>query len=315
MNSNPNPPLVSIVLATYNGERFLEQQLDSLLKQTHPHLEIIAIDDGSSDDTVNILNRYAGQHPQLAVHVNEHNLGHVKTFEKGFKLAKGDFIAPCDQDDVWLPTKIEVLLKHIGNHAIAYCDSAFIDGQGRLLGQMMGDTKNMVDFDNPLSYVEVGISALGHAMLIAKPVALAAMPFPYRFSHDNWLGFVASFNGGVKFVDAVLVQYRRHDANQTNALNKKDRIKLAKKRKTRQQRIEYAQLRLMAMCEKCPDSLPEKAILYQLHKSQSSFSLTNNWLRMRLYFRHRQAILRHKKYHNPDLKQRLHCLRAFYKMI
>lgn len=312
---NTRMPLVSIVLATYNGERFLREQLDSLILQTYKNLEIIAIDDCSTDNTLKILNEYAANHLHFTVIQNGHNLGHSKNFEKGFSLAKGDYIAPCDQDDVWLPNKIEVLAKHIGNHAIAYCDSEFIDDKGQLVGQKMSDIKMLTDFDNPLMYIEVGISALGHAMLIAKRVALAAMPFPYRFSHDNWLGFVASFNGSVKFVNEVLVQYRRHNANLTNALHKNDRKKNAKKKRNKHQQIEYAQLRLLAMYEKCPDGLPEKEAIFQLYKSHGSYSLTNNFLRMRLYFQHRKKILLHKKYRYPELKQRLHCIRAFWKMI
>ena len=128
-----NTKLVSIVVTTYNGERFLKAQLDSIIAQTYQPIEIIVVDDGSTDNTLNILNEYATNHKNVSVIKNEQNLGYVKNFEKGFSLAKGDYIAPCDQDDVWLPTKIDVLVNHIGDDAIAYCDSEFIDGAGQTL--------------------------------------------------------------------------------------------------------------------------------------------------------------------------------------
>ncbi|ASF48170.1 glycosyltransferase family 2 protein [Methylovulum psychrotolerans] len=315
MTPNPHTPLVSIILATYNGERFLSEQVESLLRQTYQNIEIIAVDDASTDSTPALLDRYAARYPHFRAVKNPTNLGHAKNFEQGFLLAQGDYIAPCDQDDIWLPDKIAVLLAHIGDHAIAYGDSEFIDSAGRRLGSKMSDTKNLTDFDNPLMYIEVGISALGHAMLMTRQLVQAAAPFPAIFSHDNWLGFVASFNGSVKFVDQVLVQYRRHDANLTNALHKKDRKKLAGTKADPHQRMAHAQQRLKTLYEKCPDHLPEKAVIYQLYQSHQSFSLRNNWLRMCLFFRHRHQILLHKKYAHPELKQRLHCIKAFFKMI
>lgn len=308
-------PLVSIVLATYNGERFLQEQLNSLFQQTYQPLEIIAVDDCSIDNTLSLLNENAAKYNHLFVVQNSENRGHVKTFEKGFALANGDFIAICDQDDIWLPNKIEVLLNHIGHYAIAYCDSEFIDASGQSLGKKMSDTKNMADFNSPLMYIEVGISALGHAMLITKQLATAAMPFPKIFSHDNWLGFVASFNGSVKFVDQVLVQYRRHEANLTNALHKKDRKRILGKKPPRQQRIENAQQRLQALYDKCPDYLPEKKIIGQLYRSHKDYSLKNNFMRMCLFFQNRNKILLHKKYRYTQLKRCLHCANIFFKMI
>ncbi len=314
MNIPIKPPLVSIVIATYNGEKFLRKQLDSVFNQTYKNIEIIAVDDCSTDNTVDILNEYAAQHDSFTVVRNEHNLGYVKNFEKGFLLANGNYIAPCDQDDVWLSTKIEVLVNHIGDHAIVYCDSEFIDGTGQSLNTKMSETKTLTDFDSPLMYIEVGISALGHAILIQKEVVLAAMPFPILFSHDNWLGFVATFDSSVKFVNEVLVQYRRHDTNLTNALLKKDRKKNIPKR-TRQERIENAQQRLQTLYEKCPVHLPEKEIIGQLRKSHDDYSLRNNFLRMRLFFQHRDKILLHKKYRHTELKRCLHCIKTFFKTI
>ncbi len=309
-----NTKLVSIVVTTYNGERFLKAQLDSIIAQTYQPIEIIVVDDGSTDNTLNILNEYAAHHKNVSVIKNEQNLGYVKNFEKGFSLAKGDYIAPCDQDDVWLPTKIDVLVNHIGDDAIAYCDSEFIDGAGQTLNKKMSDTKTLTDFDSPLMYIEAGISALGHAMLIKKEVVFAAMPFPTLFSHDNWLGFVATFSSKVKFVDEVLVQYRRHDANLTNALHKKDRKKNIHQ-KTKQERLENAYQRLTALYEKCPDVLPEKEVIRQLRKGHESYALRYNFLRMRLFFQHRDKILRHKKYQYPQLKRCLHCVKFFFKTI
>ena len=94
-----NSLLVSVVLGTYNGEVYLQEQLRSVLAQTYPALEIIAIDDGSGDRTVEILREFAARDPRIRVVVNERNLGFIRNFEKGCRLAAGKFIALCDQDD------------------------------------------------------------------------------------------------------------------------------------------------------------------------------------------------------------------------
>ena len=310
-----NTDLVSIILTTFNGERFLKEQLDSLIAQSYQNIEIIALDDGSTDTSVSILKHYASSYHNITVVENKQNLGYVKNFEKGFLLAKGDYIAPCDQDDIWLANKIEVLINAIGDNAIVYCDSEFIDEQGKALGQKMSDVKSLTDFNNPLMYIEVGVSALGHAMLINKKVVVEALPFPVIFSHDNWLGFVATFNSSVIFVNQVLVQYRRHNANLTNALHKKDRKKLAGKKGTKQQRMLKAQRRLKLLYDKCPNQLPEKAVFAQLCKSYESYSVNNNFLRMCLFFKYRNKILLHKKYQHVQLKRCLHCLKAFFKIM
>ena len=300
-------PLISIVIATYNGEKFLHKQLDSLLNQTYQNVEIIAVDDCSSDNTLNILNAYAAKHKNFTVVKNEQNLGYVKNFEKGFSLAKGNYIAPCDQDDIWKPNKIEVLLENINDDAIAYCNSAFIDGDDNLTGEHLGDRTNFGDFDNPLMYV-VGASAPGHAMLIKREVVMNAMPFPVLFSHDNWLGFVATFGGTVKFINQVLVHYLRHDSNVFSTVHKQKKIKESK-----QYKLEKAQERLQTLYDKCPHYLPEKAILAQFCKSYEGFSLGNNFLRMKLFFQHRDKILRYKKH--SALHRNLYCLKVFFKII
>jgi len=300
-------PLISIVIATYNGEKFLAKQIDSLLNQTYKNFEIIAVDDCSTDETLNILNEYAAQHDNFTVVKNNCNLGYVKNSEKGFLLANGDYIAPCDQDDVWLSEKIDILLDNMTDCEIAYCNSVFIDSEDNLTGDSLADRTNFSDFDNPLMYV-IGASAPGHAMLIKKDIAMNAMPFPVLFSHDNWLGFVATFSGKVKLVNRILVHYRRHDSNVFSTVHKKKKIK-----ETKQQKLEKAQERLQTLYEKCPNHLPEKEILAQLCKSYESYAFSNNFLRMKLFFQHRNKILLYKKH--SELRRKLYCLKVFFKII
>src|SRR5262245_56238365 len=110
--SKPGPDtLVSIALCTYNGGRFLAAQLDSILSQTHRNLELIIVDDCSTDATGDIIKTYAGQAQRIRFEINTGNLGYNRNFEKGLSLCRAEYIAPSDQDDIWEPLKIEAMLK------------------------------------------------------------------------------------------------------------------------------------------------------------------------------------------------------------
>ena len=107
--------LVSIIVATYNGEKFIAAQLDSLVQQTYTNTEIIILDDGSTDNTRQILQEYASRFKNIQLIFNETNLGYIKNFEKGCALAKAEYISFCDQDDVWDPNKTTELMQALGN--------------------------------------------------------------------------------------------------------------------------------------------------------------------------------------------------------
>jgi len=103
--------LVSVVMCTYNGEKYLHPQIGSILSQSYDNLELIIVDDASTDSTVKILEEYKRRDSRLRYFVNERNIGYNKNFEKAFSLANGNYIAPCDQDDIWDPSKIETMMK------------------------------------------------------------------------------------------------------------------------------------------------------------------------------------------------------------
>ena len=106
---------VSIVLTSYNKEKYILDQLNSLITQTHTNWELIVVDDCSTDSSVSIIQKFIAEHPNLRIQFNQNeaNVGVGKTFENGLKLASGDYIAVCDADDVWTPNKIELELAYL----------------------------------------------------------------------------------------------------------------------------------------------------------------------------------------------------------
>lgn len=303
-------PLISIVMATHNGERYLPEQLDSILQQTYPNIEIVVTDDCSSDSTAVILDKYSRNHGNIHIYRNETQLGFIKNFEKAMSMARGELIAPSDQDDIWNPEKLDTLYRALGNHELVYSNSLLIDHNGQSLGRRMSDIKNMIDYTDCLMYA-VGAWAPGHAMLFRATILEKCSPFPTLVTHDFWLGFVASCYRGVHYVDQELVLYRQHDTNVIGANTQGRKSKAS--RKTRQEKLEQARARMQLLFEKCPvENTTSKQVLYDLHRSYRSFSISNNWLRMATFMKNRKKLLAYKK--KSNLMQILFCLKMFFKI-
>ena len=212
MNQTKELPLVSVVLATYNGEKYVEQQLDSIFQQTYKNIELIAVDDASSDNTLNILYAYRLNHSNMKVFLNETNLGFIKNFEKACSLANGDFISPCDQDDVWHVDKIKLMVESIGDYPMIYCDSFICDENLQQTGKKISDIVNCKSWDNCLQY-SVFARIYGHTLLYTRSLLQNIISFTEVIPHDWWIAYNAILNGGIKFLNEPLVYYRQHKEN------------------------------------------------------------------------------------------------------
>ena len=230
-----SPPLISVALATYNGERHLQAQLDSLRTQNWPHLEIVAIDDASTDGSWAMLQQAAAADGRLRIVRNERNLGSAATFERAMAMCRGDYIAPSDQDDVWHADKLQTLVAAIDGHTLAYADSALIDDSGAPLGLRLSDRFGMAQGSDPLAFAFWN-SVSGHAMLLRRELLRTALPLRGGRFHDWWLAFVAASTGSIVYVPQPLVDYRQHDDTQTDvALRRRQRKDSAAKYAEREQ--------------------------------------------------------------------------------
>lgn len=218
-------PLVSIALCTFNGERFLKEQLDSLINQSYPNLEIIAVDDRSTDNTLSILNQYKSQHHFIKVFQNETNLGFRKNFEKALSYANGDYIALCDQDDVWHPDKIKIQIGNIGSNVLIYHDSSFIDEEGKSLNKNLSDIMNLYR-GNQCHHFLLENCVAGHTCFFRRSLLKDLLPLPTLLYHDKWIAFVATATGTIDYCKEALVNYRQHCTSTTDILkNKKTKKK------------------------------------------------------------------------------------------
>lgn len=205
-------PTISVVVCTYNGEKYLAVQLESILQQTYTNLEIIICDDASTDNTVSIINRFATADSRIRFYQNKTNLGFNENFEQVLKLAKSEWIAIADQDDIWLPQKIQSLV------------ASMVPGR-LLIHSYNAEFRNddpSIRFFNPSRLRFQGTktrqlllynTVTGHTVLLHKNLLRFALPFPPTVYYDWWLGVVATLHGGVQLCPEVLVLHRQHDGN------------------------------------------------------------------------------------------------------
>ena len=211
-----NQPLVSVVLCTYNGCKFIDEQLQSILAQTYKNLEIVIVDDTSTDNTLEILNNFQLLDARIKIYKNTVNIGYNKNFQKAAMLANGEYIAIADQDDIWDITKIECLMQCWKDPLtlMVTCESAlFSNGQKPNLKSI----KNKKSFrGNNVKCFFLYNQVSGHNMLIHKRLLLLAMPFPDDIFYDWWLCFVACANGKIETTKKVLVYHRMHSDSATS---------------------------------------------------------------------------------------------------
>lgn len=301
-------PDISVVIATYNGDRYLKAQLESILLQTIPPREIIVVDDASSDGTVAILESYMADDTRFRLLVNEQNIGYIRSFEKGMLHATCSLIALSDQDDIWMTHKLETLFKNMGSSIAVYSDSVLIDENGTSNGKNMSDIKNQLTYNNCLMYT-IGAWAPGHAMLFRKELVEKCKPFPGIVTHDFWLGFVAACNGGIAYVNELLVQYRQHTANAIGANTRR----AGKQKPSIEERRKIARQRMQLLYEKCPATLKEqKKVLEILTVTYQKNDLASRWKRMITFLQYRDIILAYKK--KSAFMRILFCIKMFFKI-
>ena len=204
-------PVISVSMATYNGEKYLQEQLDSILTQTIPAYEIVIVDDCSTDNTWQILHEYAVNYPQIKIYQNNDNCGVAKTFDCALSMVSGDYIALADQDDVWVPQKLEVLVANIGENLLIHSDAYVVDGTLQIINSSFLGTKV---FTKKNSNYFVFNDVHGCTALIKRELLELALPIPEGFYlHDHYLAIFAAALKKITYIDQPLIYYRQHDSN------------------------------------------------------------------------------------------------------
>lgn len=214
--------MISVVLCTYNGERYIREELDSIISQTLSVDEIIIRDDCSEDSTCVILDEYASRYPIIDFKRNSSNLGFVKNFENSLNECQGDFIFFADQDDIWDVDKVKTCVKYLEKSGMygVYTDGKLIDEYGKPLGETIFSRIKLNPYieNHILPNYEFEITCLngnhvtGATLAIIKTAKNLLIPFRTTkyLLHDMWIASKLSSINKLGRIDMPLISYRLH---------------------------------------------------------------------------------------------------------
>ena len=215
--------MIQILLATWNSERYLAEQLDSLFAQTYQNFEILIHDGGSSDNTVSIIHRYMKQYPEKIRFLGSEQMDACANFAKLLECADGELFMFCDHDDVWKKEKIDCTLKaykkaeqQYGNYTplLVFTDLEIVDSDLNKLHSSMMNAQHLNKSSFTIQKLAVQNAATGNTMLFNKALRDLVLPIPQQtIMHDYWVVLTAALLGKIIYLDSPLILYRQHNNN------------------------------------------------------------------------------------------------------
>lgn len=213
-----------VAMCVYNGARFLREQLESIAAQSVPPVQMVVLDDGSTDGSWELLQAWAATAPfEVEVRRNAEKLGVVRNFERAATLLDTSIVFLADQDDLWYPDKVSTFLdafSHDPSLSLLHSDADLVDGEGRPLNRRLFDALLVTPQERAM--VAAGLAwrvyakrnlVTGAAAAFRRDLLDTAVPFSLRWVHDEWLAFVAALAGRVTMLDTPTMAYRLHGGN------------------------------------------------------------------------------------------------------
>jgi glycosyltransferase involved in cell wall biosynthesis len=205
--------MISVCIPTFNGEKFINQQLDSILTQLEAEDEIIISDDSSTDRTIGIIKSYNDHRIKLIENCKFKSP--IFNLENALKQAKGEYIFLADQDDVWLSEKVKKLTEELKNANLVFSDAIIVDKDLKIVrDSFYKRNKNLTGLLKNIFFNNY----FGATMAFRKELLKVALPFPKNIPmHDQWLGLVSEIYFKNEYIPEPLILYRRHGSNASYA--------------------------------------------------------------------------------------------------
>lgn len=224
---------VTIVIATYNGEKYIEKTIESCLDQTFENINIIVIDDCSTDRTRELLKEFKEKNVQVIF--NEKNLGFVKNVNKALEKINDDYFMIVGHDDILPKNHVELLLTEFDDDTVAvHCNSKIIDSEGNEKGFSRNDSEQILKTKNCLFELSLDNFISSCGMLHKKNTYNLVGGWDEKYLHyGEWLYYIQILSHGkIKYSTKTYAFYRRHDTNMTNSFKNKDVLILLDKYKS-----------------------------------------------------------------------------------
>ena len=217
---------IDILLTTYNGEKYLKEQIDSILNQTYTNFRLLISDDCSKDSTIKILKEYEQKDNRIKVFLQEKNLGYVKNFEFLLTKVENEIYALSDQDDVWNNDKVEKTYKKLKEEDadLVFTDLEIVNEKLKTINSSFNDymflSRKIKKYykDYRLQYLYNCIT--GCTLMSKKKYLEKIIPIPMDSKyviHDTWIGLIVALNGKIAYLDEVTIKYRQHGNNQVGS--------------------------------------------------------------------------------------------------
>nr|WP_269457162.1 glycosyltransferase [Pseudarthrobacter equi] len=207
---------VSVCMATYNGQEYVAEQIQSILSQLSPEDELIVVDDASKDSTLDVVRRI--EDPRIVLLPSAENKGYVASFEKAVSASRGEYIMLSDQDDIWLPGRVEKLVDALQTKDFAASNFTVFGGPANRYHKVQLKESDSGRWVANLVTTWIGIRPYyGCTMAFRAAAKKQILPFPEFLTetHDQWIAIVANLNRSMVHVAAPTVARRLHDENTT----------------------------------------------------------------------------------------------------
>ena len=263
---------ISVALCTFNGARFIEEQLESILSQSTRPQQIVISDDASTDATLDIVASVvsadavsAPTHPvDVTILRNAKPLGVARNFEKAIRVSTGDLIALSDQDDVWHPDRLSRSAEEFELRLdldLIFSDARLVNANGASLERSLFEVLEITAADRLALHSGDAIPiffkrniATGATMMFRRRLLESALPFATNWVHDEWLAIVAAATGRVDIVDDALIDYRQHGSNQIGVSYPTLRRKVTRALEPRGNRNERLSLQFAEFADRMTES-------------------------------------------------------------
>lgn len=218
-------PEISIIIAAYNGEQYLSEQIKSILAQSYKDWQLLIRDDGSSDNTLGVISEYARQYPDIIKLItdNDGNIGTSQNFLRLLNHADTDYVMFCDQDDVWLPNKLSISLARLKQQEekdganvpmILFTDMLVADEQLSIISRSYFSYQNLNPHNITLNRLLVQNVPSGCTLLMNRAIVdVCGKISPQAVMYDHWLTLVGATMGTIIYLDAPTLLYRQHGEN------------------------------------------------------------------------------------------------------
>lgn len=291
--------MVTILMAVYNGETYVKDQILSIVGQTETDWRLVIQDDCSTDDTVEVVQQLIQQYPdKMELHQNKANSGSPqKNFFSMLAATDGDYIMTCDHDDIWLPKKIQMTLEKMrqleqqygtNSPLLVHTDLQPVDQNLNPLSNSMFDSQCLNRHGDDLNHLLAQNIVTGCTMMVNRAMLRYCKKIPDRaIMHDWWLGLVASTFGEIGFVDRPTILYRQHGGNQVGAKEARSTefvVNRLKNSQSTKQVVQDTYRQAAAFLDYYGDQMnPKKKKIVQAYAGMLTISKIRRWGRLFRY--------------------------------